>query len=181
MECYTIRVERSFQLAEWTILTLVQNITPLLCMPFINRFAYAAWCSEKKKLIIICKHNSIANMIHLLNVTINKNRFFYCDNKFNAMFCCFFFHLKIIRYSNELLGLEGMVKIKNPDENLLNGNHTIAIGDSDIKISTNDITDSKRFALFCVASNRQFEMSTVCNNFLLLLSFHVFFFRCIDR
>lgn len=48
------------------------------------------------------------------------------------------------RYSNELLGLEGMVKIKNPDENLLNGNHTISIGDSDIKISTNDITDSKR-------------------------------------
>lgn len=41
-----------------------------------------------------------------------------------------------------------MVKIKNPDENLLNGNHTIAIGDSDIKISTNDITDSKRFVSF---------------------------------
>lgn len=54
-----------------------------------------------------------------------------------------FFHL--FRYSNELLGLEGMVKIKNPDEHLLNGNHTISIGDSDVRISTNDITDSKRF------------------------------------
>ncbi|XP_055304554.1 GATA zinc finger domain-containing protein 7 isoform X2 [Sitodiplosis mosellana] len=47
--------------------------------------------------------------------------------------------------NNELLGLEGMVKIKNPDENLLNGNHSISIiGDSDVKISNNDITDSKR-------------------------------------
>lgn len=55
--------------------------------------------------------------------------------------------MQLFRSSNELLGLEGMVKIKNPDENLLNGNHTISIGDSDAKISTNDITDSKRFAL----------------------------------
>lgn len=55
---------------------------------------------------------------------------------------------QLFRFSNELLGLEGMVKIKNPDENLLNGNHThtISIGDTDVKISTNDITDSKRFA-----------------------------------
>lgn len=62
---------------------------------------------------------------------------------------CHFFHIRCFfcfRYSNELLGLEGMVKIKNPDENLLNGNHTISItGDSDVKISHNDITDSKRF------------------------------------
>lgn len=55
-----------------------------------------------------------------------------------------FCYFSMFRYSNELLGLEGMVKIKNPDENLLNGNHTISIGDSDTKISTNDITDSKR-------------------------------------
>ena len=55
----------------------------------------------------------------------------------------------LFRYSNELLGLEGMVKIKNPDENLLNGNHTISITpDSDAKIPNNDITDSKRFVFF---------------------------------
>lgn len=38
-----------------------------------------------------------------------------------------------------------MVKIKNPDENLLNGNHTISI-DPNPKTSANDI-DAKRFVL----------------------------------
>lgn len=48
--------------------------------------------------------------------------------------------------SNELLGLEGMVKIKNPDEHLMNGNHIVSIGaDSDTKIPNNDVTDTKRY------------------------------------
>lgn len=33
--------------------------------------------------------------------------------------------LYLIRYRNELLGLEGMVKIKNPDEQLVNGSSII--------------------------------------------------------
>lgn len=38
-----------------------------------------------------------------------------------------------------------MVKIKNPDENLLNGNHIISI-DPNPKSSSNDV-DSKRFVV----------------------------------
>lgn len=46
--------------------------------------------------------------------------------------------------SNELLGLEGMVKIKNPDESLLNGNQTVRSSEIDITALANEITDSRR-------------------------------------
>lgn len=48
-------------------------------------------------------------------------------------------------YSNELLGLEGMVKIKNPDENLLNGNQNAPHSDLEMSISINELTDSRRW------------------------------------
>lgn len=43
-----------------------------------------------------------------------------------------------------------MVKMKNLDENLLNGNHSVAIMESETKIPSNDITDSKRFVILNV-------------------------------
>lgn len=43
-----------------------------------------------------------------------------------------------------------MVKIKNPDENLQNGNHTISI-DPNPKASSNDI-DAKRYILFVLGN-----------------------------
>lgn len=44
-------------------------------------------------------------------------------------------------FSNELLGIEGKVNLKNQEENLANGNHVISI---DPKASNTEI-DSKRF------------------------------------
>lgn len=43
-------------------------------------------------------------------------------------------------YRNELLGLEGMVKIKNPDDNVTNSNSVVSI---DPKASIGD-ADTKR-------------------------------------
>lgn len=62
------------------------------------------------------------------------------------VFVLLFVYTFFLRNSNELLGLEGMVKIKNPDENLLNGNHAISV-DPNPKASTNDV-DPKRFLLY---------------------------------
>lgn len=47
-------------------------------------------------------------------------------------------------YRNELLGLEGMVKIKNPDDNVINSNSVVSI---DPKASIGD-ADTKR-CCFC--------------------------------
>lgn len=47
-------------------------------------------------------------------------------------------------YRNELLGLEGMVKIKNPDDNVTNSNSVVSI---DPKASIGD-ADTKRCCFF---------------------------------
>lgn len=49
--------------------------------------------------------------------------FFIFLHKCNCYLCLLCFYL--VRYRNELLGLEGMVKIKNPDEQLVNGSSII--------------------------------------------------------
>lgn len=95
--------------------------------------------------------------------------------------------LSLFCYSNELLGLEGMVKLKNPDEHLLNGNHTISIGDSDTKISTNDITDSKRsffyffFSIFILPVSKCQRCISCCSSFLFFFAYDFYFILLQNR
>jgi hypothetical protein len=61
----------------------------------------------------------------------------YCDFCVNLVF---FFY--IFNYRNELLGLEGMVKIKNPDDNVNGSNAALSV---DMKSTSGNESESKRF------------------------------------
>lgn len=67
---------------------------------------------------------------------------FYSDYSFTMRVnvCMLYFY----PFRNDLLGLEGMVKIKNPDENLTNGTLTVL---SELNARNNNDIDAKRFVI----------------------------------